>query len=326
MRNKKLCAIGEVLIDFIPNQKGVRLKDVVSFKRVVGGAPANVAGAVAKLGLSSTFLSKVGNDAFGHHIIEVLEQVGIETKSIQLSDEYETSLAFVSLSDDGNRDFKFYRNHSADLQFNENDIDEDILDDCGMIHFCSVSLVESPMKHAHKQLIDMAIQQNVLVSFDPNLRLSLWDDESKLKETVIEFLPYADILKLSDEELEFITGKQKIEDALDMLFAGRCQYVIYTKGKDGVELYTRNRECIKANGYCVDVVDTTGAGDSFIGAFIYCVLNDEATSLDDISKEKLEKYLDFSNLYAAYTTTQEGALSAMATMEELETFKKNVIK
>ncbi|NBK97645.1 MAG: carbohydrate kinase [Erysipelotrichia bacterium] len=321
MKNKKLCAIGEALIDFIPNKKGTRLKDVVSFTRAVGGAPANVAGAVAKLGMPAKFLSKLGNDAFGHHIIEVLDQVGIETQKIMLSDEYETSLAFVSLAEDGNRDFKFYRKHSADLQFSDDDISENELDDCGIIHFCSVSLVDSPMKKAHRKLIDMAIKQNVFVSFDPNLRMSLWEDECQLKETVRAFLPYADIIKISDEELEFITGKQKVEEALPMIFANRCQYFIYTKGKDGVELYTRDGKRIDSKGYSVDVVDTTGAGDSFIGAFIYCLLKDHVDHLEEVSEEVLKKYLDFSNLYAAHTTSKEGALSAMATMEEIESFK-----
>ena len=132
-----------------------------------------------------------------------------------------------------------------------------------MIHFCSVDLVESPMKEAHKKLIDMAIAQNVKVSFDPNLRFSLWDDLDQLKETVNDFLKYADIIKISDEELEFITGHTDIKDALDGLFADRAKYVIYTKGADGAEVYTRNG-MVEASGYKIDVRDTTGAGDSFV--------------------------------------------------------------
>ena len=158
MKNK-LCGIGEALIDFIPEVKGQRLKDVPSFKRVAGGAPANVVGAVTKLGIPSKFLTKLGDDPFGDYIVEVLDEA-----------------AFVSLASDGNRDFKFYRKNSADLRYSVEDIPADILNDCGMIHFCSVDLVESPMKEAHKKLIDMAIAQNVKVSFDPNLRFSLWDD------------------------------------------------------------------------------------------------------------------------------------------------------
>ena len=324
MKNK-LCGIGEALIDFIPEVKGQRLKDVPSFTRVAGGAPANVVGAVTKLGIPSKFLTKLGDDPFGDYIIEVLDDAGIDTSNIARDQEGETALAFVSLAADGNRDFKFYRKNSADLCYSVEDIPKDVLNDCGMIHFCSVDLVESPMKAAHQKLIEMAMEQNVMVSFDPNLRFSLWDDLGQLKKTVREFLPYAYILKISDEELEFITGYTKIEEAAAQLLNGRAKYVIYTKGKDGAEIHTKDG-VIKASGYSVEVRDTTGAGDSFIGAFIYCILNDEVQDLNAVKKEKLQEYLDFANAYAANTTTKEGALAAMADNAEIrewiEQFKK----
>lgn len=324
MKNK-LCGIGEALIDFIPEVKGQRLKDVPSFTRVAGGAPANVVGAVTKLGIPSKFLTKLGDDPFGDYIIEVLDDAGIDTSNIARDQEGETALAFVSLAADGNRDFKFYRKNSADLCYSVEDIPKDVLNDCGMIHFCSVDLVESPMKAAHQKLIEMAMEQNVMVSFDPNLRFSLWNDLGQLKKTVREFLPYADILKISDKELEFITGYTKIEEAAAQLLNGRAKYVIYTKGKDGAEIHTKDG-VIKASGYSVEVRDTTGAGDSFIGAFIYCILNDEVQDLNAVKKEKLQEYLDFANAYAANTTTKEGALAAMADNAEIrewiEQFKK----
>lgn len=238
--NNRLCGIGEALIDFIPELKGQRLKDVPSFTRVAGGAPANVVGAVTKLGIPSKFLTKLGDDPFGDYIVEVLDEAGIDTSNIARDQEGETALAFVSLAADGNRDFKFYRKNSADLRYSVEDIPEDILNDCGMIHFCSVDLVDSPMKEAHKKLIEMAIEQDVMVSFDPNLRFSLWDDLDQLKKTVNDFLPYADIIKISDEELEFITGYSDIKDAVPELLSGRGKYVIYTKGKNGAEIYTKN--------------------------------------------------------------------------------------
>lgn len=316
MKNK-LCGIGEALIDFIPEVKGQRLKDVPSFTRVAGGAPANVVGAVTRLGIPSKFLTKLGDDPFGDYIIDVLEGAGIDTSNIARDQEGETALAFVSLASDGNRDFKFYRKNSADLRYSVEDIPKDILDDCGMIHFCSVDLVESPMKEAHKKLIEMAMDRGVKVSFDPNLRFSLWDDLDKLKETVNEFLDYADIIKISDEELEFITGHTKIADAVPELLSKRAKYVIYTKGKDGAEIYTKDG-MVSAPGYCVEVRDTTGAGDSFIGAFLYCLLNDEVEDLENVSEEVLRSYLEFANAYAANTTTKEGALAAMADRNEIE--------
>ncbi|HIX68476.1 MAG TPA: carbohydrate kinase [Candidatus Anaerostipes excrementavium] len=316
MKNR-LCGIGEALIDFIPDVKGQRLKDVPSFTRVAGGAPANVIGAVTKLGIPSKMLTKLGDDPFGDYIIDVLNDAGIDTSNIERDQEGETALAFVSLAADGNRDFKFYRKNSADLRYSVEDIPEDILDDCGMIHFCSVDLVESPMKEAHKKLIDMAIEKGVKVSFDPNLRFSLWDDLDALKKTVNDFIPYADIVKISDEELEFITGKTDIKDAVPEILGGRTKYVIYTKGADGAEIYTKDG-MVEAPGYSIEVRDTTGAGDSFIGAFLFCILRDEVEDLDSVSKDKLHEYLDFSNAYAANTSTKEGALAAMATMDEIE--------
>ena len=199
---QKLCVIGEALIDFIPQRKGCSLQEVEGFTRVAGGAPANVAGAVAKMGVPAMVLTQLGKDAFGDHIIASLKESGIDTSHILQSDQYDTSLSFVSLREDGNRDFKFYRRTAADLQYGPENITADLLDDCGMVHFCSVSLVESPMKQAHRALLELAKQKGVLVSFDPNLRFSLWDDKDALYRTVHEFLPYADILKLSDEELE----------------------------------------------------------------------------------------------------------------------------
>lgn len=316
MKNR-LCGIGEALIDFIPDVKGQRLKDVPSFTRVAGGAPANVIGAVTKLGIPSKMLTKLGDDPFGDYIIDVLNDAGIDTSNIERDQEGETALAFVSLAADGNRDFKFYRKNSADLRYSADDIPEDILDDCGMIHFCSVDLVESPMKEAHKKLINMAIEKGVKVSFDPNLRFSLWDDLDALKKTVNDFIPYADIVKISDEELEFITGKTDIKDAVPGILDGRTKYVIYTKGADGAEIYTKDGMA-EAPGYSIEVRDTTGAGDSFIGAFLFCILRDEVEDLDSVSKDKLYEYLDFSNAYAANTSTKEGALAAMATMDEIE--------
>lgn len=316
---KKLCAIGEALIDFIPEKKGQRLKDVASFKKVAGGAPANVAAAVAKLNGKASFITQLGQDAFGDYIISCLQQCHIDTSFIKQTSEYDTSLAFVSLADDGNRDFKFYRRTAADLQFSKNDIQDGMLTNVGYVHFCSVSLVESPMKEAHRTLLQKALDQQIPICFDPNLRLSLWDDEEELKKTVLEFIPYASILKISDEEVEFITGKNNIEDALPALFSGRCEFVIYTMGKDGACLYTKDGRKLFSSGYQVNVVDTTGAGDSFIGAFLYKLL-DNYQPLAQYQDNELLSFLSFANAYAAYTTTKEGALAAMANQEELQAF------
>lgn len=322
---KKLCAIGEALIDFIPQTKGQRLKDVACFQRVAGGAPANVAGAVSKLGYPSKFLTKLGDDAFGDHIIECFQRCGIETEEIVRTKEADTALAFVSLAADGNRDFLFYRRRCADQLFAPEELRDDVLKDCGMVHFCSVALVESPMKHAHIKLLDMAVEQQVFISFDPNLRFSLWAKEEDLYQAVHEFMPYANILKISDEELQFITNKTTIEEALPLLFQERTQAIVYTKGKDGASIYLKDGRCVEMPGYLVDVVDTTGAGDSFIGAYLYCLLKRGVQDITTLSNMDFQHDLAFANAYAAYTTTKAGALDAMADASQFKQFQATLI-
>lgn len=312
---KKLISIGEALIDFIPLEKGVRLKDVLMFKKVAGGAPANVAGAVSKLGGQAYFLTKLGKDAFGEHIIEELKESGIDTTYVLQDENYDTSLAFVSLASDGNREFKFYRRTASDLQYQPEDVPLHILDEVGIVHFCSIDLVESPMKYAHKKLIEEAKKKNIFISFDPNLRLNLWDDHDALKATIHEYIAYVDSLKISDDELEFITGKDDILEVLPDFFAKGVKIVIYTQGGNGATIYTPNASAF-VQGHKVDVKDTTGGGDSFIGAFLYCLLKYDL----DITMNQLEYYADFANAYAAYTVTKEGALSAMADSKEFKDF------
>lgn len=318
----KLCVIGEALIDFIPQQVGCPLESVTSFKRVAGGAPANVAGAYARLGFPSMVLTQLGQDAFGDHIIHALSSCGVDVSHIKQTNDFDTSLSFVSLKEDGQRDFKFYRRTAADLNYDPNNITDDILDDCGVVHFCSVSLVESPMKHAHEKLLELAKKKHILISFDPNLRLSLWNDDAALMKTIHQFLPYANIIKIADDELAFITGSSSIEMALPSLLKDQCKIVIYTQGKHGATIFTKDLT-LHSDGYIVDAVDTTGAGDSFIAAFLYqCVTL--GIDIDDLDQSKLQEALDFANLYAAHTTTIEGALDAMADHAQLKEFKKRL--
>lgn len=314
---KGLCAIGEALIDFIPERKGQRLKDVAAFKRAAGGAPANVAGAVSRLGLPARLLTKTGNDAFGDYLIESFNSAGIDTSFIKRDSTKETPLAFVSLADDGNRDFQFYRKNSADLFYSPEDLTPEVLDGCGILHFGSVDLVESPMKQAHRKLLCMAAEKGIMISFDPNLRPSLWDDDVKLKETVLEFMPQADIVKISEEELEFITGKTEIREALPELLQGKTRCVLYTCGKDGAAAYTEEWS-VSRPGLRVEARDTTGAGDSFTGAFLSRLLSYGITDITEVSAGQMEEFLDFANAYAARTTTVEGGLTAMASKQEFD--------
>lgn len=314
----KLFSIGEVLIDFIPLEKGVALKDVVAFERAPGGAPANVAAAVAKYGQKSAMISKLGTDAFGDFLLEKLEQAGVETDKVYRTDEANTALAFVSLKENGERDFSFYRNPSADLLLTAEEIEPAWFKAGDFLHFCSVDLVESPMKQAHKKAITAVSEAGGLVSFDPNVRLPLWNREEDCRAAIVEFLPCADIVKVSDEELEFITGIKDEEQAIQSLFTGKVQAVVYTKGAAGAELYLKT-ERFKSSGYSVVAVDTTGAGDAFIGGFLYKLLELKANpaNLNEILSANHSDILRFANASGALTTTGKGAISALPTKDEI---------
>lgn len=313
---KKIISIGEALIDFIPNRKGCDLKDVTGFERVCGGAPANLACAAAKLGGSSALISCVGNDGFGSYIIETLENAGVDTSMIVRTDKANTTLAFVSLKQDGNREFSFYRNPGADMLLDENHLDTGRIKECGILHFCSVALVESPSKYAHKKAIALAKENGAVISFDPNIRLPLWSSASDCRAAVREFLPLADIVKISDEELEFVTGIKDENEALKSLLDGGASMVLYSLGAKGARLITR-----KADVFCpappVTAVDTTGAGDACIGSLLFSLAKDDITpsQLSEITEEKLREYLTFSVGYSALSVTKKGAVNSYCDYE-----------
>ena len=321
MNDKSLIVIGEALIDFIPDSQGCALKDVPSFTKAAGGAPANVAGTVAKLGGKAKILTKLGQDAFGDYLIDCMNSAGIDTSYLRQDPSHETSLAFVSLTNDGNREFMFYRKNAADLYYNCDDIDPACLNDADIIHFCSVDLVESKMKQAHLKLIELAKMNHCLISFDPNLRFPLWDDLNALKQTVQSFLPLANIIKISEEELEFITGTNDPVVASKALLNEVTQVFIYTKGSQGCELFTNDFH-VACDALPIQAVDTTGAGDSFIGAFIYKLLNQTDYSLRHISESTYQAMLDFASLVSAYVCCQKGALTALPSMNQLKQFSE----
>lgn len=316
-----LYTIGEILIDFIANQKASKLKDVESFKKVAGGAPANVAACVATFGEQSTMITQVGDDAFGEFLIENLLSCGVNTNLIKKSQEANTGLAFVSVQDDGERDFSFFRNPSADMLLEASDIESMWFDEGDYLHFCSVSLVESPMKEAHRQAITFAREKGSVISFDPNVRLTLWSDASECRSVIQEFMPFADIIKVSDEELEFITGEADEMLALDSLFVGNVKVIIYTKGEKGAMVMTRN-QMYNHSGFKVKVEDTTGAGDAFIGSFLYQLSHHHIKRHELIAfiDTKHKMLLQFSNAGAALTTTRRGAIGALPSLSEVETF------
>lgn len=314
-----LYAIGEVLIDFIPQQKGMALKDVTGFERAPGGAPANVACAVAKWGANSSMITKLGADPFGDFLFEELEKAGVQTDKLLRTTEAHTGLAFVSLREDGERDFSFYRNPSADLLLHEDEIEPTWFTAGDILHFCSVDLVESPMKQAHSKAIQAAKQNGALISFDPNVRLPLWSSAKECQETIQAFLPLAHIVKIADEELAFITGIDRETEAISSLFTGEVRAVILTRGALGAELHLQDTTYL-SSGFQVEVQDTTGAGDAFIGGFLYQLLTRgcRQETLETILHEHPIDILRFANASGALTTTGKGAISSLPTMEAIQ--------
>lgn len=314
---KKVVAIGELLIDFVPQQKGCTLDEVTHFERVAGGAPANVAAAVARLGGKAAMISQVGEDAFGTHILKVLQSNGVDTAYVFRTGRANTGLAFVSLDATGNREFSFFRNPSADLFLDQDQITADMFDDCAALHFCSVDLVDWPVRLAHRKAIGLAGRAGAILSFDPNVRLPLWSSPEECQKAIRAFLPYADLVKLSDDEVEFVTGCTDEREAAEKLFAMGCRLLLVTRGADGSAAYTPHTEAF-AETLRVPVTDTTGAGDSFIGSFLYQLTRDGVTreGLAALDSKQLADYLAFSARYASLTVQHKGAV--MATLDELK--------
>lgn len=314
MPGQILFSIGEALIDMIPTRSGCEFSEVPSFMPRIGGAPANVCGAFARLGGQAALLTQLGNDPFGHMLADRLAGYGIDVSRVPFTDAANTALAFVSLGTDGSRTFSFYRNPSADLLYAAEQIDPDWFREAFALHFCSVGLVESPMRGAHSAAIRAVQDAGALVSFDPNLRFPLWPDREALRRTVWEFLPQADILKISDEELEFLTGTADIRAALPALFTGRVQLILYTCGSAGAYAFTR-----AAEGFApctpVRAVDTTGAGDGFIGSFLWQLhrAGVTAASLPGLSAETLTEALRLSNAFCGVSVQAHGAIDSYPT-------------
>lgn len=318
MANDILASIGEALIDFIPDISGCEFDDVTGFSPRVGGAPANVCGAFARLGGKAKMFTQLGDDPFGRKILRELDREGIDVSAIRLTKKANTALAFVSLGADGNRTFSFYRKPSADMLMSEDNLSEEEFDNLYALHFCSVSLGDFPMKKAHQIAIEIAECKNAIVSFDPNLRFQLWEDTEKLKKVVNDFIPKADIIKLSDEELYFITGEIKIENALPKLFTGNVKMVVFTCGSEGAYAFTKNAKAFSPSQK-VKAIDTTGAGDGFIGSFLWKLKQYNITreSLEAVTEKTLLSLLEFSNKFCAISVQSQGAVNSYPTAEEM---------
>ncbi len=301
-------AIGEVLIDFTP--AGLSAQNNPLFEQNPGGAPANVLACLSKLGLSTAFIGKVGADQFGVFLKKTLDSVGVSTQGLVTTDRCGTTLAFVHLSETGDRSFSFYRDPGADLLLEPAELSYQLIDDCRIFHFGSVSMTGEPSASATLAAVRYAKDQGKIISYDPNLRLRLWSSPTTAKAGILSAMPLADIVKISEEELLFLTGETDLERGAQALIADYdLQLVLITLGPDGAFACSRQGMGRRPT-YDVKVVDTTGAGDAFTGGFLYQLLQ-SGKQPAELSSEDLDQFLAFANAVGSLTTTRKGAIPAL---------------
>lgn len=310
-----LVTIGELLVDFVPQQPGTSIGEAAVFTRAAGGAPANVAAAAARLGADSAFIGRVGADPFGYWLVQQLRACGVHTDGVTLDPTANTTLAFVSLSDDADRDFLFYRTATADTRLSPADLDKGLLSRATVLHFCSNSLTHEPARSATLEAIRLARAAGALISYDVNWRPGLWDDGQAGILQALKAARQADVLKLSESELGLLNASGGPDDAGGFLAAG-AQLVLISRGAAGVEAHTKGFSTELA-GLPVAAVDTTGAGDALAGAFLSALTADPGLAGN---REALTSALARANAAAALSTTRPGAIPSYPDAAELGQF------
>lgn len=313
--NSKVFCIGELLIDFIGKDINKGLINGVNFEKKAGGAPANVAAAVTKLGGDSYFLGQVGNDSFGKFLVDILKKVNINTEMTKM-DGY-TTLAFVAIDENGERDFEFHRGSDGDYSFSSIDLNK--ISNNDIIHFGSATgFLEGELKNTYFKLLSYAKENNIFVSFDPNYRDALITEE-KLEDFIKdckEFIKESDFIKLSDEEIKLITKEEDIENGVKELHKMGAKIVAVTLGSKGTLISNTNIEIIPS--IKINQVDSTGAGDAFVGAVLKQIA--ELQNNKDISFDKWKEVISYANKVGAITCTNYGAIDSIPTSEEVIIF------
>ncbi len=307
-------ALGEVLIDFTPN--GTNEMGMQLFARNPGGAPANVLAMNAKLGGKTAFIGKVGSDEFGRFLVDALQDAGIDISGVRKSEDVNTTLAFVQLDDRGDRSFSFYRKPGADITLCAQEIKEELIKHCRIFHFGSVSLTDEPSRGATLCAASVAKKAGALVSYDPNYRPLLWDNEDRAKKEMLIGLELADVVKVSAEEMQLLTGETDLLLGAKGLAAHGPVLVLISLGERGAFYFSQAGAAAIAT-YNVHTIDTTGAGDAFLGAVHYCLRNRSRQDLMRLTNEQLREIIVFANACGALTTTKKGAIPALPTREEV---------
>lgn len=319
-----VAALGELLIDFTEN--GTSGQGNPIYEANPGGAPCNVLSMLKKLGHNVAFIGKVGNDIFGRQLKTAVGNVGIDTTGLVTDDDVRTTLAFVETFVDGDRDFSFYRNPGADMMLNPDDVNEDVIRGARIFHMGTLSMTHEPVRSATCKAVAVAQSVQAMISFDPNIREPLWDDMEDANEQTAFGLSVCDILKISDNEIQWFTGEQDFDAGIKKI---QDEYniplILLSLGKVGSRAYLKNNVTdVKAEVPAFvreDTVETTGAGDTFGGCCLHYVLEHcpEGTDINDVdwAEENLKEMLTFANKAASIITTRKGALAVMPTLEEI---------
>lgn len=310
-----ITAFGEILIDF--TRCGANDDGVALFAQNPGGAPANVAVSASRLGARTAFVGKAGKDMHGEYLQKVLQQDNVETKGLILDLRYFTTLAFVDVDKNGERTFSFARKPGADTQIQKEEINEDILDYTKIFHVGSLSLTNEPSRTTTFFAVKRAKSKGSIISYDPNYRASLWENEEVAAEQMRSLIPYVDVMKISEEEMLLITGRDSAEDAAGELFRQGVKIIAITLGSKGAYVYCREGgKSVAAFKSKALALDTNGAGDSFWGGFLY-QLSKSDKCIDELGLIDLEKYARFGNAAASICVERKGAIPAMPDLKEV---------
>ena len=313
MKQIDVTALGELLIDFTEN--GTSSQGNPLLEANPGGAPCNVLAMLSKLGHRTAFVGKVGADMFGKRLRQVVTDAGIDTTGLVEDQTVNTTLAFVHTLADGDREFSFYRNPGADMMLAPEDVKQELITDCRVFHFGTLSMTAETCRKATETAIALAKREGALVSFDPNLREPLWDSLDTAKERTIYGLRQCDILKISDNEIEWLTGETDYKKAAEMLKREyKIPLILVSLGKNG-SMALSDAGFAQVPGYKVNTIETTGAGDTFCACVLHYILEHGFRAYE---KEELTEMLTFANGAAALVTTRKGALAVMPEKEEVE--------
>ncbi|MBU3874560.1 carbohydrate kinase [Faecalicatena sp. AGMB00832] len=305
-------AMGELLIDFTMNGQSEQGNNL--FEACPGGAPCNVLAMLNKLGKRTAFLGKVGKDQFGALLKDTLDEAGIDTSNLMVDADVNTTLAFVHTFPDGDREFSFYRNPGADMMLTADEVDAEFLKKTRLFHFGTLSMTHEGVRKATKKALDIAKENGLLISFDPNLRPPLWSSLELAKEQMEYGFQFCDILKISDNEIQFVSGKEDYDEGIQYLQEKyNIPLILLTLGKDGSRAYYKGMR-VERSGFTMKTIETTGAGDTFCGSSLNYILEH---GLDNLTEEQLGEMLTFANAAAAVITTRKGAIRAMPEKDEV---------